>query len=187
MYVLAFFSPLQFSLTLITCLTKACLVCSVKIDKLALFLFWVFINLDFDCIHKNTQKKSKANISLSSPNKFGHQFHVWCPLKVIAGMADNYQIKRKQESPKGDFDWAARGPFWLRGGGGSTHSLYPFGRLSYQEKWVPFLNHGCVVAKINSTIVNKNKPVSHSKHKMISIIFKHPSPNPWGRGLSYLV
>ena len=30
--------------------------------------------------------------------------------------------------------------------------------------------------------MNKNKQVSHSKHKIISIIFKHPSPNPWGKG-----
>lgn len=56
---------------------------------LALFLFWVFINLDFDSTHKNTQKKSKANILLPWPNKFGHHLHVWRPLKVVTGMADN--------------------------------------------------------------------------------------------------
>ena len=30
----------------------------------------------------------------------------------------------------------------------------------------------------NSTIVNKNKQVNHSKQETISVIFTHPSPNP---------
>ena len=30
----------------------------------------------------------------------------------------------------------------------------------------------------NSTIMNKDKQVSHSKQETISIIFTHPSPNP---------
>ena len=80
---------------------------------LALILFWVFINLDFDSIYKNTQKKGKANISLSWPNKFGHQLHVWCQLKVIAAMADNIRLKENKdrqkviltELPRGDFVW----------------------------------------------------------------------------------
>ena len=28
----------------------------------------------------------------------------------------------KQEPPKGEFNWAAKGPFFPRGGGGYTHS-----------------------------------------------------------------
>ena len=31
---------------------------------------------------------------------------------------------------------------------------------------------------LNSTIVNKNKQVNHSKQETISVIFTHPSPNP---------
>ena len=30
----------------------------------------------------------------------------------------------------------------------------------------------------NSTIMNKNKQVSHSKQETISVFFTHPSPNP---------
>ena len=90
----------------------------------------------------------------------------------------------KQESPQDDFNWAAKFP---RGEGGCTHlghkacrwplrdiasrarvkhllisTLYPFGRLSWKEKWGPFFKSGLYSTFSNSTIMNKYKQVSHS-------------------------
>ena len=40
------------------------------------------------------------------------------------------------------------------------------------------LKSGLYSTFANSTIMNKDKQVSHSKQETISIIFTHPSPNP---------
>ena len=45
-----------------------------------------------------------------------------------------------------------------------------------KKKWVPFLSKGCIVT-FKSTIMNKNKQVSHSKKETASIILTHSSPN----------
>ena len=123
--------PLQFSLTLIVLFDHS-LFGLFSEDRYWPYSYFRFLSTLTLTPFIKTHKKRAPPIFpyLSWPNKFGHQLHVWCPLKVIAATTDNKQIKRKQESPKGDFNWAAKGQFCLRGGGGCTHSLYPFGRLS---------------------------------------------------------
>ena len=61
----------------------------------------------------------RQNLGNSAKIPTGHRKY-----QVESNMAVKTHSITKQESPKGDFNWAAKGLFFLRGGGGYTHSGY---------------------------------------------------------------
>ena len=54
----------------------------------------------------------------------------------------------------------------------------PFWKTFVTRKMTTILKSGLYSTFSNSTIVNKNKQVSHSKQEAMGVIFTHPSPNP---------
>ena len=106
------------------------------------------------------------------------------------------QIRGKQESPKGYFNWAAN---FVGGGGGCKHSghyacrwplrgiashvrdIYSFEHCTLLEDFrnqkneYHFHKSGPYSAFSNSNIMNKNKKVNHSKQETISVICPHTS------------
>ena len=95
--------------------------------------------------------------------------------------------------------WAAKGDF-PRGGGGCTLSGHhitvsltiAWHSISCESRTLNSFEH-CTLLEVfrnkknesglynnfsNSTIMNKNKQVSHSKQETINVVFTHPSPTP---------
>ena len=128
------------------------------------------------------------NFHLSSTSKKGISSFIICDLEKFKEYPQViFHRLQKQESPKGDFHWAAN----FLGEGVAAHlghqdcrwplrdvALYPFGRLSWQEKWVPFLSRSCIVPIQIPPLRIKKKEVSNSNQETISVIFTHPYPNP---------
>ena len=60
-----------------------------------------------------------------------------------------------------------------------THlNIAPFWKTFVTGKTSTIFKSGLYGTFSNSTTMNKNKQVSHSKQETISVIFTHPSPNP---------
>ena len=61
----------------------------------------------------------------------------------------------------------------------NTHlNFVPFWKTFVTRKMSAIFGSGLYSTSSNSTIMNENKQVNHSKQETISAIFTHPSPNP---------
>ena len=61
----------------------------------------------------------------------------------------------------------------------NTHlNIVLFWKTFVTRKMSAIFGSGLYSTSSNSTIMNKNKQVNHSKQETISVIFTHPSPNP---------
>ena len=78
-----------------------------------------------------------------------------CPLRDVA-----YHVRLKQFN---DFN---------------THlNIVPLWKTFVTRKKSAIFESGLYSTSSNSTIMNRNKQVNHSKQETISVIFTHPSPN----------
>ena len=137
------------------------------------------------CMNGNILKTNYPNLKCQNKTlEVNFYFHVPNLMLFI-------KLIIEQELPKGKFNWAATGRFFLRGGGSCTHSGYHKTLLPTiawhrilresekctlledfcnKKKWVPFLSWGCrVTFKFHYKIMNKNKQVSHSEWEIITV------------------
>ena len=128
------------------------------------------------------------NFQVSSTSKKGISSFVICDLEKFKEYPQViFHRLQKQESPKGDFHWAAN---FLGGGGSCTlrppglslttawRSIVPFWKTFLTRKMSTIFKSELYSTYSNSTIANEKKEVSNSNQETISVIFTDPSPNP---------